>query len=217
MAYTHSPLIIGIAGGSGSGKTTLAQLILDHIGADKIAFLPHDAYYRDQDHLPYEERLKVNYDHPDSLETELLVRHIQELKAGRAIDLPVYDFNIYSRKHETRRIEPRSIILVEGILIFYEKILRKLFDVKIFVDADPDIRLIRRLTRDITERGRSVDSVISQYQATVRPMYLEFVEASKRYADIIIPEGGRNPVALEMVIARLESLLGAENYNRTNH
>ncbi len=217
MAYTHSPLIIGIAGGSGSGKTTLAQLILDHIGADKIAFLPHDAYYRDQDHLPYEERLKVNYDHPDSLETELLVRHIQELKAGRAIDLPVYDFNIYSRKHETRRIEPRSIILVEGILIFYEKILRKLFDVKIFVDADPDIRLIRRLTRDITERGRSVDSVISQYQATVRPMYLEFVEASKRYADIIIPEGGRNPVALEMVIARLESLLGAENDNRTNH
>lgn len=214
MAHSKSPLIIGIAGGSGSGKTTLAELILEHIGKDKIAFLPHDAYYRDQDHLPYEERVKVNYDHPDSLETELLIRHIQDLEEGKPIELPVYDFTIHSRKHETITIEPRSIILVEGILIFYEKKLRKLFDVKLFVDADPDIRFIRRLTRDITERGRSVDSVINQYQATVRPMYLEFVEASKRYADIIIPEGGRNSVALEMVIARLESMLGEESIGR---
>lgn len=214
MAHSKSPLIIGIAGGSGSGKTTLAELILEHIGKDKIAFLPHDAYYRDQDHLPYEERVKVNYDHPDSLETELLIRHIQDLEAGKPIELPVYDFTIHSRKHVTVTIEPRSIILVEGILIFYEKKLRKLFDVKLFVDADPDIRFIRRLTRDITERGRSVDSVISQYQTTVRPMYLEFVEATKRYADIIIPEGGRNSVALEMVIARLESLLGEESIGR---
>jgi uridine kinase len=214
MAHSKSPLIIGIAGGSGSGKTTLAELILEHIGKDKIAFLPHDAYYRDQDHLPYEERVKVNYDHPDSLETELLIRHIQDLEAGKPIELPVYDFTIHSRKHVTVTIEPRSIILVEGILIFYEKKLRKLFDVKLFVDADPDIRFIRRLTRDITERGRSVDSVINQYQTTVRPMYLEFVEATKRYADIIIPEGGRNSVALEMVIARLESLLGEESIGR---
>jgi uridine kinase len=214
MAHSKSPLIIGIAGGSGSGKTTLAELILEHIGKDKIAFLPHDAYYRDQDHLPYEERVKVNYDHPDSLETELLIKHIQDLEAGKPIELPVYDFTIHSRKHVTVTVEPRLIILVEGILIFYEKKLRKLFDVKLFVDADPDIRFIRRLTRDITERGRSVDSVINQYQTTVRPMYLEFVEATKRYADIIIPEGGRNSVALEMVIARLESLLGEESIGR---
>ena len=215
MANSKSPLIIGIAGGSGSGKTTLAELILEHIGAEKIAFLPHDAYYRDQDDLPYEERIKVNYDHPDSLETELLIKHIQDLEAGKPIELPVYDFTIHSRKHETVKVEPRSIIMVEGILIFYEKKLRKLFDVKLFVDADPDIRFIRRLTRDINERGRSVESVINQYQATVRPMYLEFVEASKRYADIIIPEGGRNSVALEMVIARLEGLLGEESIGRT--
>ena len=214
MANLKSPLIIGIAGGSGSGKTTLAELILEHIGKDKIAFLPHDAYYRNQDHLPYEERVKVNYDHPDSLETELLIKHIQDLEAGKPVELPVYDFTIHSRKHETVKVEPRSIIMVEGILIFYEKKLRKLFDVKLFVDADPDIRFIRRLTRDITERGRSVDSVINQYQTTVRPMYLEFVEASKRYADIIIPEGGRNSVALEMVIARLEGLLGEERIGR---
>lgn len=214
MAKSKSPLIIGIAGGSGSGKTTLAELILEHIGKDKIAFLPHDAYYRNQDHLPYEERVKVNYDHPDSLETELLIKHIQDLEGGKPVELPVYDFTIHSRKHETVKVEPHSIIMVEGILIFYEKKLRRLFDVKLFVDADPDIRFIRRLTRDITERGRSVDSVINQYQTTVRPMYLEFVEASKRYADIIIPEGGRNSVALEMVIARLESLLGEESIGR---
>jgi len=214
MANSKSPLIIGIAGGSGSGKTTLAELILEHIGKDKIAFLPHDAYYRNQDHLPYEERVKVNYDHPDSLETELLIKHIQDLEAGKPVELPVYDFTIHSRKHETVKVEPHSIIMVEGILIFYEKKLRKLFDVKLFVDADPDIRFIRRLTRDITERGRSVESVINQYQTTVRPMYLEFVEASKRYADIIIPEGGRNSVALEMVIARLEGLLGEESIGR---
>jgi len=214
MAHSKSPLIIGIAGGSGSGKTTLAELILEHIGKDKIAFLPHDAYYRDQDHLPYEERVKVNYDHPDSLETELLIRHIQDLEEGKPIELPDYDFTIHSRKHFTVTVEPRLFILVVGILIFYEKKLRKLFDVKLFVAADPDIRFIRRLTRDITERGRSVDSVINQYQTTVRPMYLEFVEATKRYADIIIPEGGRNSVALEMVIARLESLLGEESIGR---
>ncbi|MFH1445847.1 MAG: uridine kinase [Chloroflexota bacterium] len=210
MYPEKSPLVVGIAGGSGSGKTTLAQLILERIGADKIAFLPHDAYYRNQKHLTYEERLKVNYDHPDSLETELLIEHIQSLKAGHSIELPVYDFTIHTRVEQTKHTESRPIILVEGILIFYERELRKYFDVKLYVDADSDIRFIRRLQRDISERSRSVESVINQYQSTVRPMYLEFVESSKRYADIIIPEGGFNSVALEMVIARLESLLGAE-------
>lgn len=210
MSKNKRPLVIGIAGGSGSGKTTLAQAILDEIGSEKIAFLPHDAYYRDQDHLTFEERVKVNYDHPDSLETELLIKHLKALIAGQAIQMPVYDFKLHSRSKETKIIQPRSIILVEGILILYEKVLRQYFDVKLFVDADPDIRFIRRLERDITERGRSVESVINQYLGTVRPMHLEFVEASKRYADIIIPEGGMNLVALDMVIARLTSLLMTE-------
>ena len=210
MSKNKRPLVIGIAGGSGSGKTTLAQAILDEIGSEKIAFLPHDAYYRDQDHLTFEERVKVNYDHPDSLETELLIKHLKALIAGQAIQMPIYDFKLHSRSKETKIIQPRSIILVEGILILYEKVLRQYFDVKLFVDADPDIRFIRRLERDITERGRSVESVINQYLGTVRPMHLEFVEASKRYADIIIPEGGMNVVALDMVIARLTSLLMTE-------
>ena len=210
MSKNKRPLVIGIAGGSGSGKTTLAQAILDEIGPEKIAFLPHDAYYRNQDHLTFEERVKVNYDHPDSLETELLIKHLKALIAGQAIQMPIYDFKLHSRSKETKIIQPRSIILVEGILILYEKVLRQYFDVKLFVDADPDIRFIRRLERDITERGRSVESVINQYLGTVRPMHLEFVEASKRYADIIIPEGGMNVVALDMVIARLTSLLMTE-------
>jgi len=210
MSKNKRPLVIGIAGGSGSGKTTLAQAILDEIGPEKIAFLPHDAYYRNQDHLTFEERVKVNYDHPDSLETELLIKHLKALITGQPIEMPVYDFRLHSRSKETRNIQPRSIILVEGILILYEKVLRQYFDVKLFVDADPDIRFIRRLERDITERGRSVESVINQYLGTVRPMHLEFVEASKRYADIIIPEGGMNVVALDMVIARLTSLLMTE-------
>lgn len=154
--------------------------------------------------------MKVNYDHPDSLETELLIKHLKALITGQPIEMPVYDFRLHSRSQETRNIQPRSIILVEGILILYEKVLRQYFDVKLFVDADPDIRFIRRLERDITERGRSVESVINQYLGTVRPMHLEFVEASKRYADIIIPEGGMNVVALDMVIARLTSLLMTE-------
>lgn len=213
MAKKQTPLVIGIAGGSGSGKTTLVQLILDQIGKEKISFLPHDAYYRRQDHLTYEERTKVNYDHPDSLETELLIEHIKALKTGKSIQLPIYNFTIHNRDDATILVEPRSIIIVEGILIFYEKELRKMFDEKLYVDADPDIRFIRRLMRDMAERGRSVDSVINQYLTTVRPMHLEFVEATKRYADIIIPEGGMNSVALDMVIARLESLLAANNLN----
>ena len=203
-------MVVGIAGGTGAGKSTLATLVLENLGRDKIAHLPHDAYYRLQKDMPLEERAKINYDHPDSLETELLVEHILQLKKGHAVDMPVYDFTIYNRKEETVRVEPRQVILVEGILIFVEKSLRELFDMKIYVDTDPDIRFIRRLTRDIEERGRTMRSVINQYLKTVRPMHLDFVESSKRYADIIVPEGGYNTVALDMVIARLQSLLNGE-------
>jgi uridine kinase len=210
QSQTQKVMVVGISGGTGSGKTTLSDLILSRIGRDKIAYLPHDAYYRDQKHLPLEERAKVNYDHPDSLESELLIEHIELLKQGQSIEMPLYDFTIHNRKEETQRVDPRPVILVEGILIFVEKALRNLFDMKIYVDTDADIRFIRRLTRDVTERGRSVQSVISQYLQTVRPMHLEFVENSKRYADIIVPEGGMNVVALDMVIARLQSLLNGE-------
>ena len=203
-------MVVGIAGGTGSGKTTLADLILKNVGRDKIAYLPHDAYYRDYKELPLEERAKVNYDHPNSLETELLIKHIDALVAGRAVDIPVYDFTTHRRKQDIIRVEPKAIILVEGILIFVEKQLRELFTMKIYVDTDADIRFIRRMMRDIDERGRTVQSVIDQYLRTVRPMHLEFVESSKRYADIIVPEGGLNPVALDMVIARLQSLLNGE-------
>jgi uridine kinase len=203
----NQPMVIGIAGGTGSGKTTLADLILKRMGPDRIAYLAHDAYYKDQQHLPIEARAQVNYDHPDSLETDLMVRQIQELLAGRAIEMPVYDFSTHSRKAETVHVDPKPVILVEGILIFVEKGLRDLFNMKIFVDTDADLRFIRRLLRDVKERGRTVQSVVDQYLRTVRPMHLEFVEASKRYADIIVPEGGMNVVALDMVIARLQSLL----------
>ncbi len=187
--------VIGIAGGTGSGKTTLSELILDNIGRDRMAYLPHDAYYRDRKDLPLAERAKLNYDHPDSLETELMVEHIQQLKSGKSVEMPVYDFTTHSRKEATVHVEPKRLLLVEGILIFAEKTLRKLFDMKIYVDTDADLRIIRRLTRDIEERGRTVHSVVDQYLQTVRPMHLEFVEASKRYADIIVPEGGLNAVA----------------------
>jgi uridine kinase len=207
----NTPMVVGIAGGTGSGKTTLSEQILNRLGRDKIAYLPHDAYYRDQKYLPLEERKKVNYDHPDSLETELLVKHIKQLKSGQPIEMPVYDFTIHNRVEQTIRVEPRRVILVEGILVFVEKPLRTIFDMKIYVDTDSDIRFIRRLTRDIEERGRTMRSVINQYLGTVRPMHLEFVENSKRYADIIVPQGGLNPVALDMVIARLQSLLSGEH------
>ncbi len=203
-------MVVGIAGGTGSGKTTLAAVLLDRVGRDNIAYLPHDAYYRDQKELPFEVRAKVNYDHPDSLETELLIVHINQLKKGQAVEMPVYDFTTHNRKEETVHVEPKPIILVEGILVFVEEELYRLFNVKIYVDTDADIRFIRRLRRDIEERGRTVNSVIDQYLRTVRPMHLEFVEKSKRYADVIVPEGGLNVVALDMVIARLQSLLNGE-------
>ncbi len=188
----------------------MANVILHRVGADRIAYLAHDAYYRDLTHLPYPQRVEVNFDHPESLETELMIRHILQLKAWQGIDLPVYDFTTHSRTEKTVRIDPQRVILVEGILIFAERALRDLFDVKIFVDTDSDIRLIRRIQRDITERGRTTETVIKQYLRTVRPMHLEFVEPSKRYADVIIPEGGFNEVAMGMVTTRIEALLQLE-------
>ncbi len=207
MPAQNAPVIVGIAGGTGSGKTTVTSVILQRVGAQHIALLPHDAYYCDNKELTYAERTRINYDHPDSLETDLLVQHINQLKNWQPVELPVYDFTTHSRTSNTVHIEPRQVVLVEGILIFYEAKLRELFDVKIFVDTDADIRFIRRLQRDIVERGRTTESVINQYLNTVRPMHLEFVEPSKRYADVIIPEGGLNMVAMDMVTARLESLL----------
>jgi uridine kinase len=206
---THSKSItIGVAGGSGSGKTTVALKILERVGFDRIAYLSHDAYYRDASNLPPAERAQLNFDHPDSLDNDLLIGQLKQLQAGLPVETPVYDFKTHSRLAETRRIDPQPVILVEGILIFADKQLRELMDVKIFVDTDADLRLIRRLQRDIGERGRAPESVIQQYLRTVRPMHLEFVEPSKRYADVIIPEGGFNEVAIDMVAARLRALVG---------
>lgn len=207
MHIDYDPIIIGIAGGTGSGKTTVANVILDAVGRDRIAYLPHDAYYRDLTDLPPAQKIEINFDHPNSLETELMIEHVKALKKGKAVDIPVYDFSTHSRTEETVRVEPQRVIIVEGILIFAERQLRELFDMKLFVDTDPDIRFIRRLERDIAERGRTMDMVIQQYLGTVRPMHLEFVDPSKRYADVIIPEGGLNQVAMDMVVARIESLL----------
>lgn len=206
MSHTGR-LVIGIAGGSGSGKTTVAQEILNRVGQDRIAFIQHDSYYKDLSGLPPVQRAEVNFDHPHSLETELLIKHIKTLRDGKPVEVPIYDFSTHSRTSKTFTVAPHGVIVVEGILIFAEAALRKLFDVKIFVDTDSDIRLIRRLQRDIAERGRTTESVIKQYIATVRPMHLEFVEPSKRYADVIIPEGGFNTAALDMVVARIEALL----------
>ncbi|MGB2963360.1 MAG: uridine kinase [Anaerolineales bacterium] len=207
MVKRNSSLVIGIAGGTGSGKTTIADYILETVGTEKIAFLPHDAYYRDLGNLSLEERAQINFDHPSSLETELLITHINQLRNQETIQLPSYDFKTHSRIKETTPIKPQPIVLIEGILLFAEPELRKLFDLRIYVDTDADIRFIRRLKRDIEERGRTTESVINQYLETVRPMHLEFVEPSKRYASVIIPEGGYNHVALDLIVARIESML----------
>jgi uridine kinase len=202
------PITLGVCGGTGSGKTTVARRILERVGAHLVAHLPHDAYYKEAGHLPPEQRAKLNFDHPDALDNDLLIEHLKELQAGRPVEIPVYDFKTHNRRAETLRVDPQPVILVEGILIFADKRLRDLMDVKIYVDTDADLRLIRRLKRDIEERGRSIGSVIDQYLNTVRPMHLEFVEPSKRYADVIIPEGGFNEVAIDMVASRLRALIG---------
>jgi uridine kinase len=205
--YPLAPVTIGVAGGSGSGKTTVSNAILERVGTEHIAYLEHDAYYKDIRDLPFPDNDIINFDHPDSLETSLLIEHIQQLRQGRPVQVPIYDFTNNRRTGEAKTVEPQPIILVEGILIFAEPDLRRLFDMRIFVDTAPDIRFIRRLRRDITERGRSVESVIEQYLQSVRPMHLDFVEPSKRYADVIIPEGGYNLVAIEMVAARIRNML----------
>ena len=202
-----TPFLIGIAGGTGSGKTTVANAIAKRVGEERIAILSHDSYYRDFVDLPKDILDRQNFDHPDSLESELLVRHVKALKQGMVVETPIYDFRVHRRATETRRVEPRKVILVDGILIYAEPELRKLFDVRIYVDTDADIRLIRRLKRDLAERGRTVESVVTQYESTVRPMHMEFVEPSKRYADLIVPEGGENTVALDFLFARLRELL----------
>ena len=196
---TIRPVTIGVAGGTGSGKTTVSRAIMDRVGAEKVVYLPHDSYYLDLDQMPISAGEVVNFDHPDSLETRLMIAHVQQLQRGEAANVPTYDFSTHSRRKDTLHIEPRPIILIEGILIFVEPALRDLCDVRVFVDTDADIRLIRRLRRDIVERGRSVDSIIHQYVESVRPMHLEFVEPSKRYAHVIIPEGGFNTVAIDVV------------------
>jgi uridine kinase len=203
---TEGPLVIGLAGGSGAGKTTIVESIIEGIGPDNVALIQHDAYYRDLTHLPLEERAKVNYDHPDSLETELLVEHIEGLLAGRAVQRPTYDFTVHNRAAATVAVEPRPVLLIEGILVLYETSLRRLMDLKIYIDADSDLRIVRRMERDIQERGRTFESVRDQYLSTVRPMHLQFVEPSKRYADIVIPEG-YNINAVATVISMIREVL----------
>ena len=198
--------MIGVAGGSGSGKTTVVRRIVESIGDERVSLLEHDRYYRDRLDLSLDERAALNYDHPDSLETDLLVHHVNELRSGRGVEVPSYDFALYKRQPTSLALEPRRAIIVEGILIFSDPALRKLMDVKVFVDADDDTRFIRRLQRDLAERGRTVASVIEQYLGTVKPMHLEFVEPSKRYADVIIPLGGHNTVAIDMLLTLIRSL-----------
>lgn len=205
------PVTIGVAGGTGSGKTTVSNQILERVGSKHIAYLPHDSYYKDLSHLPPENRKQINFDHPDSLDTELLIFHVKQLQQRQPVAIPIYDFTRHLRLPETETIEPQPIVLVEGILIFSEPELRKLFDIKIYVDTDADIRFIRRLRRDIEERGRTANSVIEQYLSTVRPMHLKFVEPSKRYADVIIPEGGFNFVAIDMIADRIRNMMSQTN------
>ena len=195
-------LVIGIAGGSGSGKTTLMKRLVEHFGSD-VAVLSHDNYYKRHDELTFEERAALNYDEPDALDTSLLVYQLDQLRHGRAIDCPQYDFTNHNRSDETLRVEPQRVIIVEGIMIFVDEDLRSLMDIKIFVDTDADIRLCRRIKRDVTKRGRSLESVIHHYKSTVKPMHEKYVEPSKRYADLVVPEGGKNQVALDMIVRRI--------------
>lgn len=201
------PIVIGITGGTGSGKSTIAREIIKKFDESCIAVVEQDSYYKDQSNLSMEERVKTNYDHPDAFDTPLLIKQINKLLSGEPIEKPIYDFENHNRKGETIHVEPREIIMVEGILILQDKDLRDLLDIKIYVDTDPDVRIIRRLVRDINERGRTVDSVINQYLNVVRPMHMQFIEPSKRYADLIIPEGGHNKVAIDVITANIKQYL----------
>ena len=200
-------ILIGIAGGTGSGKTTLADKLVDGFGGDEVSILRHDNYYKRHDEMPYEQRSRLNYDHPDAFDTELLCDHIRALKAGHEISMPLYDYAVHNRSNESVTVNPAPVIVLEGILIFAEASLCDLMDIQVFVDTDADARILRRIVRDVKERGRSLDSVIDQYLTTVKPMHEQFVEPSKRRADIIIPEGGQNVVALDMLIQRVKKHL----------
>lgn len=202
------PLFIGITGGSGSGKTTIVKKIFQEVPETSIAIIEHDSYYKDQSDMTFEDRCKTNYDHPFAFDTDLLVEHIKQLKNGNPIEKPVYDYEIHNRKSETKTVEPKEIIIVEGLLVFYEKEIRDLLDIKIFVDTDADIRLMRRIVRDMNERSRTLESIIEQYTDTVRPAHEQFIEPSKKYADIIVTEGGNNLVAIDLMVTKIKSLLG---------
>ena len=202
----RSPMIIGIAGGTGSGKTTITQSIVERFG-ENVTVLYHDDYYKEQHSITYEERCKTNYDHPDAFDTDLFLEHLDKLRAGEAIDSPVYDFTIHDRSDKTKSVRPAPVILIEGILIFVDPALTDRMDIKIFVDTDADVRILRRLERDVKERGRSIDSVIGQYLGTVKPMHEKFVEPSKKMADIIVLEGGRNSVALDLIMNKIDTFI----------
>ncbi|ABO67826.1 MULTISPECIES: uridine kinase [Geobacillus] len=201
------PVVIGVAGGSGSGKTSVARAIYDHFGDRSILVLEQDFYYKDQSHLPFEERLKTNYDHPLAFDNDLLIEHVHKLLRYEPIDKPVYDYTLHTRSNQVIHVEPRDVIILEGILVLEDERLRNLMDIKVYVDTDPDLRIIRRLIRDIKERGRTFDSVIDQYLSVVRPMHNQFVEPTKRYADVIIPEGGQNVVAIDLMVAKIRTVL----------
>jgi uridine kinase len=205
-------ILIGIAGGSGSGKTLVAKRIFDELGSDKVIIIQQDSYYKDLSHLTLEERKKQNFDHPDAFDQQFLISQLKDLLRGKSIDQPVYDYKIHSRKKETRRIGEHVIIVLEGILILHDPELRSLMDIKVYVDTDDDVRLIRRIRRDVTERSRSLDSILEQYENSVRPMQLQFVEPTKRYADIIIPEGGYNLVAIDLLKTKIKALLAERGY-----
>ncbi|HKM00464.1 MAG TPA: uridine kinase [Sedimentibacter sp.] len=207
----RKPIFIGICGGTGSGKTTIVNRICSEVPEKSVTIMEHDSYYKDQSSLTYDERCLTNYDHPFAFDTDLFVEHIKELKSGKAIEKPIYDYGIHNRKKETIIVEPKEIIIVEGLLVFYEERIRQLLDIKIYVDTDADIRILRRIIRDINERKRSLDSVINQYMNTVRPAHEQFIEPSKKHADIIVTEGGNNLVAVDLMVTKIRSLLNMSN------
>ncbi|KXG11386.1 Uridine kinase [Anoxybacillus sp. P3H1B] len=206
------PVVIGVAGGSGSGKTSVVRAIYEHFQGHSILMLEQDYYYKDQSHLPFEERLKTNYDHPLAFDNDLLIEHLHKLLSYEPIEKPVYDYTLHTRADEVIYVEPKDVIILEGILVLEDERLRNLMDIKVYVDTDADIRIIRRLQRDINERGRTLESVIDQYVSVVRPMHNQFVEPTKRYADIIIPEGGHNHVAIDLMVTKIQTILEQKSF-----